>query len=210
MAIGLVAGLCLFGEAGDADRVGGVLTAEKTAIGLRSRQMVMANVIGAPLEQRHAHRRSQRLPDRRDVLGEKLILKVLGAGRNNHLAAGKQRRNQVGKGLAGPRPGLGDEHPVIGNCRRNALGHLKLLRTQAIAGNRPGQQTVRRKNIRKGKTHSGQPQANRKTPARAGSAKASLSPNRRFRERKRKEQSSAHHSLRGKGGLNGRTGQEKA
>ena len=80
MAISLVASLRLFGEAGDTDRVGGVLTAEKTAIGLRSRQMVMANVIGAPLEQRHAHRRSQRLPDRRDVLGEQLILEVLGAG----------------------------------------------------------------------------------------------------------------------------------
>jgi hypothetical protein len=49
--LGLVAAAGRAGKTGDALRPGGVLTGEKSAIGERAREMMVAEVVGAPLEQ---------------------------------------------------------------------------------------------------------------------------------------------------------------
>jgi hypothetical protein len=62
----------------------------------------------------------------RDIAQEQLILQVLGAGRDDGLAAPQQRRHQVGEGLAGARAGLGHEHLLVGDGLGHGLGHLGL------------------------------------------------------------------------------------
>jgi hypothetical protein len=77
----------------------------------------------------------------------KLILQGLGTGGNNYLATGKQRRHQIGKGLAGAGPGLGDEYRLTVDGRCNLLGHVDLLLTHAIAPNGLSQRTAGGKNF---------------------------------------------------------------
>ena len=73
---------------------------------------------------------------------EELVLQGLGAGGNDHLAAREQRRHQVGEGLAGAGAGLGDQHAIAGDGRRDALRHLELLRSQAKAGHGGGERPL--------------------------------------------------------------------
>ena len=56
--------------------------------------------MAASLEQCHRHRRLQRIAHHRQVFLEQLVLQVLRAGGNDHLAARKQRGHQIGEGLA--------------------------------------------------------------------------------------------------------------
>jgi hypothetical protein len=57
-ALGLVAGVAALGEAGDGEDVAGLLAREEAAGLLRPRQVVVADVVGAALEQRDAGRRA--------------------------------------------------------------------------------------------------------------------------------------------------------
>jgi hypothetical protein len=79
----------------------------------------------------------------------KLILQVLGAGRNDHLATREQRRNQIGIGLAGAGARFGDQHAVVGHRGGNALGQFELLSAQPIAGNTAGQRAIGREDFGK-------------------------------------------------------------
>ena len=67
---------------------------------------MVADVIGAALQQRHGHRHFQRIAHRRNVAAEQLVLQRLGAGGDDHLAAGEQGRHQISKGLARARTRL--------------------------------------------------------------------------------------------------------
>ena len=73
-AIGFVAGLAGLGETRDTLRVGGVLARDEAPVGQRVFEVIVADVVGAPLEQGDLDRRSQRLANGRDVASEKLVL----------------------------------------------------------------------------------------------------------------------------------------
>jgi len=66
--------------------------------------MEVADVIGAPFEQRNRYRRIERFAYRRDIAQKELVLQILGAGRYDHLATPQQGGHQIGKGLAGTVP----------------------------------------------------------------------------------------------------------
>ena len=80
---------------------------EALALGLL--HAVMAEVVGATLEQRRADRRAQRLANPRQVAVVQLVLQRARAGGHDHALPGKQRGHQVGVGLAGAGARLGDE-----------------------------------------------------------------------------------------------------
>jgi len=111
----------------------------------RTFQVIMANVIGAAFEQCHSHRRFQRSPHGGDVAIKKLILQSLGTGGNDNLAAAKQRRNQISKGLSCPGARFGNENRIGSNGFGYCLCHFLLLRAHGIAGHRARKYPVRRK-----------------------------------------------------------------
>ena len=100
------------------------------AVRFGARQMVVAQVVRASLEQRHRNRRLQRIAHHRQVFLEQLVLQVLGAGRDDHLAAREQRGNQVGKSLAGTRACLDDQDRVVAYRLGNFQSHFALLRAR--------------------------------------------------------------------------------
>ena len=102
-------------------------------------QMVMAHVVGAAFKQGNRNRGLQRAPHSGDVAVKQLILQILGAGREDHLATGQQRRHQIGDGLAGAGTGLQNGHAFGFDGSLHRLGHLKLARTKFKAGNRLGE-----------------------------------------------------------------------
>ena len=134
-----VAGLARAGERDDLRQVAGVVARRQPAVRRRALQMVVADVIGATLEQRQRGRRTQRVADQRQVALIELVLQRLGAGRDDDLPAVEQRGNQVGEGLAGAGAGLGDQRAPrrdrVGHCG----GHRQLLVPVAEAGQLPGQ-----------------------------------------------------------------------
>ena len=125
------------GEALDARELRRLLARlEARLLRARAPQAVEADVVGAALEQRRARARGERLAHRRQVAVEQLVLQRLGAGRDDDLAAGEQRRHQVGEGLAGAGAGLGDQHAVALDRLVDRLRHLELLRAQLEARHR--------------------------------------------------------------------------
>ena len=64
---------------------------------------------------------------------EQLVLQRLGAGRDDDLAAGEQRRHEVGEGLAGAGAGFGEQGRALGDRLRDRLGHRQLLGAKAIS-----------------------------------------------------------------------------
>ena len=102
----------------------------KHPVGLRALQMVVAHIVRAPLEQRHRHRRLQRIAHHRQVFLEQLVLQVLGAGGDDHLAAREQRGHQIGEGLAGAGAGLDHQDRVVAYRLGHRQRHLALLRAR--------------------------------------------------------------------------------
>ena len=96
-------------------------------------EMVVADVVGAALEQRERHRDTQRIAHERQVALEQLVLQRLGAGGDDHLAAVEQRGNEIGEGLAGAGAGFGDQLPTRRDGRAPRPRHRQLLRAEAEA-----------------------------------------------------------------------------
>src|SRR6185312_15506444 len=84
-----VAGRADVREPLDLPELRGLLAGVETAFGPGAPQTVKANIVRATLEKRGARAGSKRLPHRRQVAVEELILQRLGAGRDDHLAAGE-------------------------------------------------------------------------------------------------------------------------
>jgi hypothetical protein len=95
--------------------------------------MEMADVVRAALQQRDRHRRRQRRAHGRNVAQKQLVLQVLGAGRDDGLAAPQQRRDQIGEGLARACAGLGDQRALAGDRAGDRLGHLGLRAARLVA-----------------------------------------------------------------------------
>jgi hypothetical protein len=94
---------------------------------LRQLQPVQAQVVRAALQQRESRRTAECLRDGRQVAVEELVLERARAGRDDDLAAGQERRHQVGESLARAGAGLDRHHPA--RCERLAdpVGHELLL-----------------------------------------------------------------------------------
>ena len=155
-ALTFIAGLADLGKTDNTTGIRSIGAREKATVGQRTFKVIVADIIGAPLEQGDAYRRAQCLAHDRNILSEKLILEVLGAGRDDHFAARAYRRHQVGEGFARPRARFGNQYRIGSNRRGDAFGHIELLRTQAVAGNMSRQQAIRRKDFSQCNTH-GQP-----------------------------------------------------
>ena len=124
----LVAALRHLGVGHDLGQMLHIFARFEQSVRLRQRQVVVAHIVGAPLEQRHRHRRFQRIAHHRQVFLEQLVLQVLGAGGDHHLAARQQRRHQIGEGLARARARLGHEDGVVAYRLRHGQRHFALLR----------------------------------------------------------------------------------
>ena len=74
-----VAGLARARKRDDLRQVARVLARRQPALGRRALEMVVADVVGAPLEERERHRRAERGADERQVALEELVLQRLRA-----------------------------------------------------------------------------------------------------------------------------------
>ena len=61
-----------------------------------------------------------------------LILEGLGARRQDDLACGEQRRDEIGEGLAGAGARFADQHGVVPDRPGHAIRHFHLLRSLAV------------------------------------------------------------------------------
>ena len=106
---GLVAGARDLRKTDDVLQIRGFLARRQAAVVRRALQIVVAQIVRAPLEHRHRDRHGERIAHGRDIALEQLVLQVLGAGRDDHLAAPQHGRHEVRIGLAGARPRLHDQ-----------------------------------------------------------------------------------------------------
>ncbi len=142
--LGLVARLGGLEEAVDLAQPRRVLPRRQPPVLRRALQVVMADVVGPPLQQRHRHRCIQGLAHGRDIAQEQLVLQVLGPGGQDHLAAPQHRRNEVGVGLARAGARLDDQRIRRLDGIRHRLRHRQLrcarpvrldaLRQRAVIG----------------------------------------------------------------------------
>ena len=101
-----------------------------------------AEVVAPALHDRDAEVAAQGPGEERQVLVEELLLQVLGAGGDDHAPAQLHRGKQVGEGLAGARPRLGQEQPAVLEHPLHGLGEAALGRPLLVAGQDAGEQAV--------------------------------------------------------------------
>ena len=97
-------------------------------------------------EQRGARARCT-LRTRGQVAIEELVLQRLGARRDDDLATGKQRGNQIRESLPGPGARLGDQHRGALDRIVDRLRHFELLRPPLEAVDRRGERPVGGKGV---------------------------------------------------------------
>ena len=95
---------------------------------------VLAQVIGAALQQRRRHADAERIAHARQVAEVQLVLQRAGAGGNDRLLPRQQRRDQVGIGLAGAGAGLGEQYATLPEGLRDGLGQALLRRARHERG----------------------------------------------------------------------------
>jgi hypothetical protein len=93
---------------------------------------MQAQVVSAPLHQRRRERHAKRFLQRGKVLEENLLLKVLGAGGDEHTLAAQDGGNQVGERLSGAGTGLGQQRPAVLDDGRDRLGHPALALARLV------------------------------------------------------------------------------
>ena len=140
--VALVAARAVPGEGSDDRQVACIIPGRKTPGMLRALEVVVAYVVRAPLQQRDRHGHFQRLTHDLDIAIEQLVLERLGAGRNDVLAARKQRRNEVCESLPGAGPRFGDQHRVFFDGVGHGARHLDLPLAHAEAPDRLRQRAV--------------------------------------------------------------------
>jgi hypothetical protein len=128
--LGAIAALCRARKRDDLLQVPRVVAGRQPVLVRRSLQMVMTDVVGAALQQRDGHGNLQCVPHQRQIALVQLVLQRLGAGGYDDLAAIQQRRDEIGKRLAGSRAGFGYQLPAHGDGARDGLRHLELLRPE--------------------------------------------------------------------------------
>ena len=132
--VALVAGCAVAREIRNQRQVTRIVAAREPAFVLCALEVIMADVVGAALEQRHRDRHFERLAHDLDVAVEQLILQRLGAGRDDHLAAREQRGHQISKGFSGSRSGFGNQNRIGLDRIGNRARHFELALPDAEAG----------------------------------------------------------------------------
>ena len=94
-------------------------------VALHAVQVIVADIVAAPLEQRGRHRRGQRA-HARQIARKQLVLQRAGACGNQHLAALDEGGYKVGPGLADAGAGLGDERGAVLDGLADGLRQLDL------------------------------------------------------------------------------------
>ena len=87
---------------------------------------VQAEIVRAALHIRRRERDVERLPKRRDVLEEDLLLEGLGAGRDEHSLSAQDGGDEVRQRLARTRSGFREQRAAVLEATGNRLGHLHL------------------------------------------------------------------------------------
>ena len=87
---------------------------------------LQAEVVAAALHARGRERHRQHAGEQRQILGEDLLLQVLGAGRDDDALAAQDRRHEVGERLAGAGAGLDEEHAAVLERVGDRRGHAAL------------------------------------------------------------------------------------
>jgi len=72
-----------------------------------------------------------------------LVLEGLGAGRDHHLFAAQDGRNEIGPGLTGAGPGFHQQRLLTGQGGEDGLSHLLLLGTVFKGSDFLGQEPFR-------------------------------------------------------------------
>ena len=98
---GLVAGARDLREAHDVLQIRGFLARRQTAVIRGALQIVVAQVVRAALEHGDRYRHRERVAHGRNVALKELILQMLRAGGDDHLAAPQHGRHEIRIGLAG-------------------------------------------------------------------------------------------------------------
>src|SRR5262249_5281060 len=106
-------------------------------------ELVDAQVVGAPLHVRGGKGDAERVAQRGNVLEVDLLLEVLGAGRHEHALALEDRRDEVGKRLAGARARLGEQHAAALEDAGDSGRPLALSSPRLEVGHRAGERAVR-------------------------------------------------------------------
>jgi hypothetical protein len=140
--LGPIAALRSARERHDPGQVAHVVARREAVLARGALEVVVAHVVGAPLQQRDGHGRGKRVAHERKVALEELVLERLGPGRHDDLAAVEQRGHEVGERLAGA--GAGFRHELRARCDGAAdrLRHLELLRAEPEAGQRARQRAA--------------------------------------------------------------------
>ena len=89
-----------FGEAGNLVQLHHAFAVRQTSISKIVFEVMMTDVIGAPLEQRCSDRHAQGITHRRQITVVELILQRLGASGYDDLGAGQQCGHEIGHGLS--------------------------------------------------------------------------------------------------------------
>src|SRR5438067_11208471 len=105
--------------------------------------MIVADVVRPSFEKRDRDRHLERVAHEGKVAVEELILERLRSGGDDDFAAGEKRRDEIGEGLAGPRPRFSDELAALIDGPGDRFGHRELLRPQPIRGQLACKRTFR-------------------------------------------------------------------
>ncbi len=105
-------------------------------------EAAQAQVVGQPFHHREGKRLGQNALQARQIHLGDLVLQGARASADHHLAAGKDRRHQVGHGLSCASARLGQQALVHVDRLRYALGHRKLARARLEARQLVGQQAA--------------------------------------------------------------------
>src|SRR5580704_998263 len=87
------------------------------------------------------------LLEERNVLEEKLLLKIFGSGGDDDALAGENGGHEIGEGFAGARAGLDDQVLLFGEGAFDCFGHLKLAVAIFEIGMPLGEKTGLRKEL---------------------------------------------------------------
>ena len=97
-------------------------------------QPVLAQVIGATLQQGGLQTDTQRVAHARQIAVVELVLQGLGARGNDRLASRQQRGDEIGECLAGASAGLGQQHVTLLEGARDGFGQALLREPRNESG----------------------------------------------------------------------------
>src|SRR6266480_251515 len=140
--VGAIAGRGHGGKALDAMQLRNFLPRGEAAFARRALHAVEAYIVRASLQQRRRGAAGECFAHRGKIAVVQLVLQRFRPRRDDHLAAGEQRRDQVGEGLAGAGARLGDEHAGPLDRGVDGRGHLELLGPQPESGDARGERPV--------------------------------------------------------------------